>query len=82
VDAVVKSLPEQVREDVRQDMILGVLSGKINEADLRKHVKKCKTMHYKGYDNRFSTVSLDQPVAGMEHGSLGDQISSDHDIWK
>jgi hypothetical protein len=81
VDAAVKSLPKQVREDVKQDMILGVLSGEINETDLGKHAEKCKTMHYKRCDNRF-TVSLDQPAAGMEHGALIDQISSDHDVWK
>jgi hypothetical protein len=76
------SLPEQVRADVKHDMIVGVLSGKIKEADVRKLVPKYISKHYKGYDNRFTTVSLDQPVAGMESGSLGDQISSDHDIWK
>jgi hypothetical protein len=79
---VPKSLPEQVRADVKHDMIVGVLSGKIKEADLRKHVRKYISMHYKGYDNHFNTVSLDQPAAGMENGSLVDQISSDHDVWK
>lgn len=83
VDALVsKSLRGQIREDVRQNMIRDVLAGKINEADLPKLVRQYATMHYKDYDNRFSTVSLDQPVAGMENQSLVDQISSDHDVWR
>jgi hypothetical protein len=64
---VPKSLPDQVRSDVAQDMILGVLSGEIS---VNGKCRSIITKYYKGYDNRFRTLSLDQPVSGPEktHG--------------
>lgn len=79
VNAVIpKSFPEQVRADLAQDMILGVLAGDMTEADLAKSIPKYWTKYYKGYDNRFACLSWDQPVPGTDGQRWDDKISSDY----
>ena len=65
-----------MREDVVQDMILDLHSGEIAEADIcPKLCRRYITEHYKRYEeNRYNTLSLDQPSPGKENGKLGDQI--------
>jgi hypothetical protein len=76
-------LPDQVRDDVVQDVMLDLHSGKISEADLSaKLSSRYISPHYKRYNNQFSTISLDQPIPGTDNQTLGDRISSQHDVWR
>lgn len=65
--AVPKTMPEQVRADVCQDLILGVLAGDFTEADLTAQVSRYIRQHYKTVEfNRFRDFSFDQPVPGTD----------------
>jgi hypothetical protein len=80
--ALPKLLSDQVREDVLQEMLLDLHSGKISEAELSPKLgRRYISEYYKRYDNRYNTLSLDQPVLGKESGKLGDLISSDRAVW-
>lgn len=76
-----RGMPEQVRADVAQDMILGVLSGELTEADLANSMKKYVTRYYKGYDNRFACLSFDQEVPGTDGQRWDDRIADDPFKW-
>ena len=74
--------PEQEQGDVIHDIALDIHSGKISEADICP--KLCRgyvTEHYKRYNSRYNTVSLDQPLPGTDSQKLGDLISSEHNVW-
>jgi hypothetical protein len=44
-------------------MPLDLHSGKINEAELSPKLgRRYISEHHKGYDNRYNTLSLDQPI--------------------
>lgn len=60
------SLPEQVRADAAQDIILGVLEGHIREDDLAREIQSFIKSHYRRMEWRFDTLSLDAPVPGTE----------------
>jgi len=67
---------------VIHDIALDIHSGKIREADICP--KLCRgyvTEHYKRYNSRYNTVSLDQPLPGTDSQKLGDLISSEHNVW-
>lgn len=59
-------LPEQVRADVAQDVILGVLEGRISEDRLAADIKTFIRWHYRNVEWRYDTLSLDAPVPGTE----------------
>jgi len=82
VRAALPPLPDQVRSDVAHDLIVDVLEGKIAEADLKKVMPQYVRKHYAGYDNRFSTLSLNQPVPGTVNQRWDDRIAADHEVWK
>jgi hypothetical protein len=82
VCAALPPLPDQVRSDVAHDLIVDLLEGKITEADLKKVVPQYVSRHYAGYDNRFSTLSLDQPVPGTVNQRWDERIAADHEVWK
>ena len=75
---VARDLPEQVRADVAQDLILGVLAGDFSEDELAAHVKKCVTKHYRTIEkNQFRDLSWDAPVPGTDGGRWDDLVSSE-----
>jgi hypothetical protein len=81
-DTLPKSLTDQVREDVVQEMLLAIHSGEIIEADIcRKLCRRYVAEQNNRYDNRYNTLSLDQPAPGKDDGELGDLISSEHSVW-
>jgi hypothetical protein len=74
--------PEQEQGDVIHDIALDIHSGKISEADIcPKLCRRYVTEHYKRYNSRYNTVSLDQPLPGTDNQKLGDLISSEHNVW-
>lgn len=78
VNRAVAGLPPQVRGDVAQDMILGVLSGDVSKDDLMANAKKYITRYYGSYDNRFACLSFDQPVPGTDGQQWADKISAEY----
>lgn len=75
--ALPRGLPEQIRADVAQDMILGVLSGEIDEQGLERQVRKYLRHHYKAVETPYLAISLNQPVPGTDDQSWGDVISNE-----
>lgn len=81
INRLCKPLSEHIREDIAQEMSVDVLAGKVTIDELAGlravYVKK----HYKSYDNRFAVNSWDEPNPGTGK-TLGDTISSSHEVWK
>lgn len=75
--ALPRGLPEQIRADVAQDMILGVLSGEIDEQGLEAHVRRYMRHHFKTVETPYLAVSLNQPVPGTDDRSWGDVLSTE-----
>lgn len=68
VDACVpKSLPEQVRQDVCQDLIVSVLSGEISLLELQGSVKRHVQEVFKQHPMKYGPLSLDQPAPGANY---------------
>lgn len=77
-----RELPEQKRADVAQEMILGVLSGEIDEADLHASAIKYIRKYHRGYENHFRDISFDARLGG-DGQNFHDIISEDTaiDAW-
>lgn len=71
-----RSLPEQVRADVGQDIVLGVLDGSVDRRNLHAQVRWFIRQHYGNMEWRFDTISLDKTIFD-DGGSMHDLISSD-----
>lgn len=78
-----RELPEQKRADVAQEMILGVLSGDIDEADLRAQAIKYIRKYHANYENHFRDRSFDAVLGGDDNRNLHDMISDESatDAW-
>lgn len=61
------NIPEQVRADVGQEMVLGLIAGDFTEEQLRQQFRKYLNAHYKAVEfDKFKHLSLDQPVPGTD----------------
>lgn len=60
IDAVLASVPLQVREDVRQEVFLELLAD--NEQSLRPLVRQIRSRVLQAHDLRFKTVSMDASI--------------------
>lgn len=80
VDAIVpKGLPNAVRCDVCQDMIIAVLSGETTVENLRGDTKKYLREFWKMFPDKYGHVSLDAPMSfGQQKDDrrLGDRLSA------
>lgn len=75
--ALPRGLPEQIRGDVAQDMILGILSGEIDEDQIERQVRKYLRSHYKAVETPYLAISLNQPVPGTDDQNWGDVLSNE-----
>lgn len=73
--AIPKRVPEQVRADISQEMILGILEGEISLEDVKKQVNAYLRRFWKEYDWDRWTLSLDQPLPGTDFGNMYDVIA-------
>lgn len=64
--AVSYALPEQVRSDVAQDIILAVITGECPETQIEEHVRQYVTRHYRTFEQGYGVVSLNQPIPGTD----------------
>jgi len=77
VDAIVpKGLPNAIRCDVCQDMIVAVLSGETTVDNLRGDLKKYMGQFWKMFPDKYGHISLDQAVRGTEDFKLIDRVSN------
>jgi hypothetical protein len=77
VDAIVpKGLPNSVRCDVCQDMIVAVLSGEVTVENLRGDLKKYMGQFWKMFPDKYGHISLDAVVRGTDDFKLIDTISN------
>jgi hypothetical protein len=79
VDAIVpKGLPNDVRCDVCQDMIVAILSGEASLENLKGDTSKYLKDFWKMFPGKYGHVSLDQPVYGTDKMSWNDKLGSKH----
>jgi hypothetical protein len=80
VSVLCKAIPEEIRDDVAQEMATDALCGKVGLDDLPGMKSNYVRRYHQGYDNRYAVRSLDEELpSGVR---LGDTIRSDHEIWK
>lgn len=81
-----REISEEVRDDVRQELLVAVLTGVIQTADLRKGspaLKTAVTEAWRTNPSRFGPISLDAPTPWSEDGELTllDRLASVEEIW-
>lgn len=79
--AIPRSVPEQVRADVAQEIILGVLEGEITLEQVATQAKKYLSRLWREYDSQFSFVSLDRPIPGSDGRSWHDILGEDRSVF-
>lgn len=77
-----QKLPDYIREDTAQSLMEGIVAGRIDVSRLPDYVTQYAREEYKLRDNRFLTVSLDQPLSGDSYATLGDLVTTDREIWR
>ena len=76
-NTIPRGLPEQVRADVGQELIVGLLSGDFTEEMLGKQLRRYIRKHYKENEfNQFRDVSFNQPIPGESGARWEDVIST------
>lgn len=64
------------RADIISDLVLGVLEGQIEIANLRAAVKEVSKRHWKMFGT-FNTVSIDAPAFAGSRETIGDRLASE-----
>ena len=59
---VPKNIPEQIRGDLCQDLIVGILSGEIKAENLANEISRYVKSTFKRYPMKYCTLSLDLPL--------------------
>ena len=76
VDAIVpRNLPNSMRCDLCQDMIVAVLSGEATLDNLKGDLKKYMSQFWKMFPDKYGHLSLDGIVPGTDNLKLGDRIT-------
>jgi hypothetical protein len=71
-----KSLPNDVRSDVCQDMIVAVLSGEASLDTLRGDWNGYLKKFWKMYPSKYGHISLDAPVPGTDNWNWNDKLDA------
>lgn len=82
-EAVPRSLPEQVRAEVCQDIIVAILSGEMDLGDIRKKASEYTRKVFRLFPDRYGPLSLDEPPPWMRDGRtpLGEMLDSAIEHW-
>jgi hypothetical protein len=77
MDLIASALPTglqgEMKDEVTQELLVKVLSGKIRMTQIKQAIKPLVTRFYRDYANR-SLLSLDAPVAGFENLLLSEIV--------
>lgn len=74
---VPRGLPDFMRADISQDILVSLFAGEIRPADLEGSVKKHVAAYYKLYPFKFGPLSIDATIPGTDGLSLADTLSSE-----
>lgn len=79
VDRLVpKELEHSIRADVCQDLIIAVLAGDIEKANLNKEAPKFIRRHFRQYRDKWGALQIDHPIPGDRHGlTLAEMLTND-----
>lgn len=83
-NAVPKSVPEQLRADICQDLIVAVLSGEMDRSELEDQASVYIKKVMKMFPMKYGPLSLDAPMPGAEIGdrrTLGQMIDANAYHW-
>lgn len=74
-ELVPRTLPAEVRSDVCQDIMVSVLTGEVQESDIKSAVKAHIAQHYRLFPaHSYRTVSLDAPIWGNSGRTIADTL--------
>lgn len=73
-EIVPRALPEHVRADVCQDILVDVVSGEISADQLKNKMKEYVRRAYKFMPSKFGAVSLDAFIYGEEGATFGERL--------
>lgn len=79
---VPKYLPPDMRADVCQDLIVGILCGDFARDDLNLPLKEVLKRVRKMYPSKWGDISLDSIVPGTDDLRLIDTIGDDRGLWQ
>lgn len=80
VDRIVpRGIPEHIRADVCQDIVLDLLEGRLTRDTVKMYYtsKKIRSV-FSFYDLTYRTISLDEPITHNSNTSFKDLLSDDH----
>lgn len=78
MDLIASALPNglsgELRDEVIQELLIRVLSGKVRVSQLKESIKPLVTSFYRDYANR-ALLSLDALISGSEDLTLGETVA-------
>lgn len=77
---VPKHLDLTARDDIKAEIIMAVLTGEIEQADIAKSVKEFTKRHNRKF-SPWEFASLDKPLGDDGDFSLGDMATSNAEVW-
>jgi hypothetical protein len=78
VDRVVPTgLPDFIRNDVCQDLMVAVLEGTIKFSELKSASKLYLTEYRKMFPDKFGPLSIDAPIAGTDGLTIADTLTNE-----
>ena len=72
--AIPKSLPDDLRADIAQEMAVGALDGDFDLSDLGKYVAFYRRKIYRLSANRFKFISIDSVIPGTTKLTYADTL--------
>lgn len=79
--AVPKHFPPEMRADICQDLIVGILTGEFPEDDLRLPAKEMTKRVTKMFPTKYGLASLDAEMPGTDGLKLIDTFSTEDGLW-
>lgn len=80
-EAVPRYLDPELRADICQDLVVGILCGDFSVDDLGLPAKEMTRRVRKMFPDKYGPLSLDAIMAGTDDLKLLDTIADDHNIW-
>lgn len=77
-------LPQEMREDVSQELVLAVLSGDVQRTNVIAAIPSYMTQYHRMFRGKYSDLSLDAMLPGFDNRTLGDTLSGENsfDYWE
>ena len=79
--AVPKYLDPDMRADICQDLMVGILCGDFSEDDLRLPAKEMTKRVRKMFPDKYGHVSLDENIPGMDGVTRLERLTEEDSLW-